>query len=520
MKRQFITATALLFAMYSQAQPGGFQNQQPVKTIVSRPFWQASPDLAAVKAEMAKDGFRFADVKNGDDPLNLAITNKASAEVLEYLASQPGVDFQRGIHEGRTYLHSAASGGNEVAVEVLLKHGADMNHLDDHSQTALTYAGFMGRLTLPVLEVFVKHGYDVKKQYEAKDDVNIWLLSVGGDKDLAITNYLVAKGISLQSVDKNGNTAFDYAAKQGNVEILKALKAKGVKNTSNALLMAAAGPFRSANKLDVFQYLVEEVKINPAAVNANGQNVLHLVAAKQNQQDIIAYFFNKGVDINLADKNGNTPFISAAGAKSAETVAMLLPKVKNINAANAKGETAIMNAVKSSNAEVVALLIKNGADSKAVDKEGNSMGAYLMESYRGMGGRGGFGGGRGMGAENAVPPIEDFTAKIKLLQAAGCNFSTTQKEGNTLYHLAIAKNDVAVLKALSPLGIDINAKNKEGMTALHKAAMLSKNDAMLKYLVEAGAQKDIKTSFDETAYNLAKENNFLTTGNVSVEFLK
>lgn len=535
MKSKFIIVAALLLTLQSQAQPG----EQSTKTLLSRVYWQGNPDLASVKAEITKERFNFADVKSGSDPLDLAITNKASLEILEYLASQPGIDFQRGIHEGRTYLHSAAASGNAEASDLLLKKGADMNYLDAHSQTALTYAGFVGRLTLPVLEAFVKHGFDVKKKFETKEDANIWLLSVGGDKDLAITNYVLAKGVSLQSADKNGNTAFNYAAKQGNVEILKALKAKGVKYTDNALLMAAAGPFRSANKIDVYKYLVDELKIKPTAVNNNGQNVLHLIAPKQNQADIIAYFFNKGVDINQADKSGNTPFIAAAGTKSVEAVSLLLPKVKNINAANAKGETAIMNAVKSSNAEVVDLLIKKGADVNAIDKEGNGLGAYLMESNIGMGGRSGFGGGmpvagagngnspqaattggRGAGADNTVTPIQDFTEKVKLLKANGCKLSTAQKDGNTLYHLAIAKNDVAVLKQLSTLGIDINAKNNEGLTALHKAAMLSKNDALMKYLVEAGAKKDIKTSFDETAYDLAKENTFLSKGSVSVDFLK
>ncbi|RZK81006.1 MAG: ankyrin repeat domain-containing protein, partial [Pedobacter sp.] len=95
-----------------------------------------------------------------------------------------------------------------------------------------------------------------------------------------------------------------------------------------------------------------------------------------------------------------------------------------------------------------------------------------------------------------------------------------QESGNTLYHVAIAKNDVSILKRLQPLGIDINAKNKEGFTVLHKAAMISKDDVVLKYLLSAGAKKEAVTGFDETAFDLASENESLTKNNISVTFLK
>ena len=126
---------------------------------------------------------------------------------------------------------------------------------------------------------------------------------------------------------------------------------------------------------------------------------------------------------------------------------------------------------------------------------------------------------RGPEAANATKQ-DPFEAKIKLLQDKGLNLATAQKDGNTLYHLAIAKNDLALLQKITALNIDVNAKNKDGLTALHKAAMISKDDTILKYLLSIGAKKDIITEFDESAYALAKENESLTKNNISVEFLK
>lgn len=241
---------------------------------------------------------------------------------------------------------------------------------------------------------------------------------------------------------------------------------------------------------------------------------MHYIASKNNQDDIITYFINKGVDINQENKEGNTPFINAAGGKSFEVVAMMQPKVKNLNAVNAKGESALVNDVKSGSAKSVDLLLSKGADVKITDKEGHGLAYHLVESYRPS--RGSFGGGNA--AEN--PKQDDFSDKLKSLQNKGLNFNAPQKDGNTLYHLAIAKNDVEVLKKLAPLKIDVNAKNKDGLTVLHKAAMLSKNDEILKYLISIGAQKEIASEFNETAYSLAKENDFLTKNNVDINFLK
>ncbi|MNL69128.1 hypothetical protein D3C87_1939450 [compost metagenome] len=73
---------------------------------------------------------------------------------------------------------------------------------------------------------------------------------------------------------------------------------------------------------------------------------------------------------------------------------------------------------------------------------------------------------------------------------------------------------------MSDLKIDVNSVNKESMTALQKAALVAKDDTILKYLVSLGANKTIKTEFDETAYDLASENESLKNNNVSIDFLK
>jgi ankyrin repeat protein len=95
-----------------------------------------------------------------------------------------------------------------------------------------------------------------------------------------------------------------------------------------------------------------------------------------------------------------------------------------------------------------------------------------------------------------------------------------QADGNTLYHLAAKENNMELLKAISNFEIPVNIINAEGLTALHLAAMKAKNNQLMKYLISLGADKNAKTEFEETAFDLATENELLLKENVELNFLK
>ncbi|MCF1713558.1 ankyrin repeat domain-containing protein [Flavihumibacter sp. RY-1] len=438
-------------------------------TLLRADFWKTNPDLAAVKAEIAK-GNKPSEANGGNfDVVTMAINNNATTEIIKYLVSQDGNGVGKKTHDGRIYLHWAASRGNIEVVKYLLEKGADINFGDDRGTIPLVYALANGQTNTAVYEVLFKAGNNPKQKFQ--NGASLLLLGIANDKELVLSEYLVTKGLSYTDTDDLGRTAFDYAARSGNLELLKKLKAKGVKHSNQALLFAAQGGRGGAAKQEVYQYLVEELKIPATAVGENDETILPYLVRRPNQQETIQYFLNKGVDINKADK---------------------------------KGETALTHAVQFSTAEMVGWLLDKGASVVVNSKEGN-LGYYLLQSYR--------------SPRAGETPI-DFTNKLNLLIAKGVNLNTAQPDGNTLYHLAVAKNDIQLFQLLAPLKIDINAKNKDGMTALHRAALVAKDDQLLKYLVSIGAKKELLTELDETAYDLAKENGFLKEKKVGLDFLK
>lgn len=497
MKKNIFLSLALVSTLFVSAQQKNI--------LLEQSFWKTAPDITAVKSEIEKGNNPAEANANAFDVVVMAINNDAPFTSIKFLLDQPGNPINKSTHDNRIYLHWAAYRGNTELVQYLISKGSDVNFEDSHGTTPLAFAASNGQSDPKLYDAFFKAGVDPKKKYA--DGANLLLMGIASDKELTLADYLTTKGLSLKDVDNNGSTAFDYAARTGNIALLKKLLDKKVKPTDNALLIAAQGSRRETNTLETYKYLVEEVKIKPTATNKSGDNVLHILANKPNQGEIIAYFLAKGVDANKVNKEGNTPLMIAAGAREIVALEKLLPLAKNINLQNLKGESALTMAVKSGTPEAVSILLSKGADVNVKDKDGNNLGVYLVQSYRPA--------GRG---ENAAK--DPFDAKVKLLQEKGLNLAAAQKDGSTLYHFAIAKNDLNLLKKLASLNIDVNAKNKDGITALHKAAMVAKDDSVLKYLISIGAKKDIITEFDESAYALAKENESLTKNNVSVDFLK
>lgn len=468
-------------------------------TLLNASFWQSKPTADQVKAEVEKGNSSSESNAGAFDPVVMAINNDASTEVIKYLLAQPGNDINKLTHDTRRYLHWAASKGNVEVMEYLIGKGAELDILDSHGVTPLSFAASSGQQNTKVYDLLISKGVNLKKTVN-NDGANSLLLAIGSDKDFKLTDYFISKGLDIKSVDNEGNNAFTYVARGGNIETMKALLKRGVSASDNAMLSASQGSRRRVNTLEVYQYL-ESLNLKPTVIGKNGENVLHNIVSKPDQLEIINYFIEKGVDVNKVDNEGNSVFMRAAAFGKTDVLDLLLPRIKDINLVNEKGLSALTFAVRSNSPEVVGYLIEKGADINIVDNSGENLASYLLQSYS---------------PRNA----KNFETKLATLKAKGLNFATPQKNGNTLYHLAVVKNDLPLLKTLEPLKADVNGKNADGITALHKSAMVSQDDTILKYLLSIGAKKDAVTNFEETAFDLASENELFSKNNISVNFLK
>ncbi|GEP49562.1 hypothetical protein FNO01nite_02340 [Flavobacterium noncentrifugens] len=489
--KSFFIALLLLLSFAASAQKNVF---------LDRNYWKSKPDRPTIESEIKKGNDPAQLNSNAFDATVYAILEQAPDESIKFLLAQKGNEVNKVTHDGRTYIFWAAYKGNVGLMQYLLDKGAKTDLLDDKGYTVLNFAASSGQTNTKVYDFCLAHGANLKKDVD-HDGANALLLAALYDTDFSLINYFVSKGLDLKSVDSNGNTAFNYAAKTGNLITLKTLVEKGVKFNDNAMIFASQGTRSTSNTLETYQYL-ESLRIKPTAIGKNGETTLHAIVRKEKQLEIINYFLGKGVDLNRADNDGNTIFMNAASANNdPQVIELLASKTKDLNQKNKKGVSALAFAVKNNTPQIVDLLLKKGADVKITDANGDNLAYYLIQSYNSQ-------------------KKEAFEAKLKMLQEKGLNVVVPQKNGNTLYHLAVAQNDLSLLKDISRFKGDINAKNKDGLTALHKAALTAKDDSILKFLIESGAKKEAVTDMKETAYDLASENEYLEKNKISIDFLK
>ena len=470
-----------------------------------RSFWKENPEVATIQQKISEGNDPIALNENGFDAVVYALLEKANDSAIKYLLALEGNAIDKKTHDGRIYLHWAAYSGKAEMVKTLLEMGSSITALDSHGATPLTFAVGSGLTDTAIYDIFIANGVNLAEE-KNEDGANTLLLAapyLDSEEDL---EYFISKGLLLESTDNAGNGIFNYASKRGNIDFLKKLVRKGVnystlnKTGGNAFLFVAQGTRGFENKLEVYEYL-KGLGLNPNIVTKNGYTPLHRLAYGNTDRAIIELFLNSGADVNQKDEKGNTPFLNAASRNTIEIVRLLSSNVKDFNLANNKGQTPLLLAVGSNSPDVVAFILENKVDALAVDVEGNSAAYYLATSF------------------DPNKP-EYFESKLRMLQRAGVNMNTVQANNNTLYHLAAKENNLALLKRLSNFGISPNAKNEEGLTALHLAAMKANDTELMQYLISVGADRNIMTDFEETAYDLARENEQLQKNNIALDFLK
>ena len=465
----------------------------------NRDFWKTNPTIKTIDKKIAEGNSVSALNNNAFDGVVYAILEKTSNETIKYLISKKGNDVNKRTHDARTYIFWASYSNNLKLMKYLVSEGAKTNLIDSHGNTVLNFTANTGQLNKELCEYLIKMGANIKTE-KNHSGANALLLIAPYTKNFSLIEYLTANGASLEDKDDAGNGIFEYASKGGNISFLNILLKKGVEIGNNSIIFASQGLRRRKNTLETYKSL-ENLGVKLNVIDNKGRNPLHAIAYSQKENDLYTYFIKKGVDANLQDNNGISPFMNAANSNSLEVLKLLSASVKDINLKDKKGRSALAMAVNRNSVDVIEFLLEKGADIHITDLDKNTLSYYLINNF-----------------SDKEP--KGFENKLKVLEKNGLIINQVQSSGNTLLHIATERNNLDLLKRLASFNIAINIKNKEGLTALQIGAMKAKDTKILQYLMHIGADKNVKTTFNETVYELASENEILKNKNINITFLK
>ena len=146
--------------------------------------------------------------------------NRGSMKAVEdTLKEQPeAVTWQKfgPMDEGKTAFMLAV--GSTLMMELLLKHGADVNAADAKGWTALHMVCFRGKAE--EAEFLIRNGANIEKGN--RNGETPLMMAVKADH-WACADLLVICGADVQRENKNGDSAMDMARNVGNKEMLRVI---------------------------------------------------------------------------------------------------------------------------------------------------------------------------------------------------------------------------------------------------------------------------------------------------------
>jgi ankyrin repeat protein len=276
-------------------------------------------------------------------------------------------------------------------------------------------------------------------------------------------------------------------------------------------LMAAASSRGDAASTEKIRQLIRAgAEVN--AADRAGMTALMYAARFSDKPGVIRALIDAGADVNARDRHGWTP-LSHAAAKNykPEIVMELVDAGSDVNVRDHQNVTPLMLAFRGgvSKATVTALL-DSGADPALKDRKGRTAADYFRHSPL----KNDADVAQALKAPPAIHPVDPprFAAvcrfgtlqRLQSLIAAGTDPTTTVDGLTPLMWAALDNADPAVLKALLDAGADMDASDPEGRTALMYAAQNSA--AAMKVLLDAGARFDSVDKNGRTALDYAQEN--------------
>lgn len=429
------------------------------------------PDMVRALVDHGAD--IHAKSESGSTPLRCAV-DCGNLEIADYLL-ECGADSSEFLG-GVGLLHAAAQNGHREIVELLLKHGLDLEIKSENEWTPLACAAREGKHD--VASLLLEHGANISAQ-DSDGWTPLMRGALGGH--LRLAEMLLKHGADISNQDFDGLNALMAAASQGHTELVEYLLKQGAeldhrdKDGVTAVLEAT-----QSGRTDTVAVLLNH-GADVTTPCCDGYITLH---ASVSHVPIMQRLLDHGVDIETKDVNGWTVLREAVFMGVYDSVAFLLSRGANASTTGFSGYTPLHSAAALNKVRIIQALLDHGVD---IEEKGP----------------------RGLTALRNAAMEGRYEATTYLL-SRGANASATCNSGYTPLHSAAYYKKPQIIQALLDHGVDIVEKDSNGWTALHFATVRSSYECVV-YLLSRGAEASARTSDGWTPLHAAVEQSLEVT---------
>ena len=424
---------------------------------------------------------------NGVSPLMLAIDSDAPTLVKLLLANGANANLAR--ENGETPLMHAVHAGSLEMVELLLRSKADVNARETQfGQTALMWAAGRPDLTKALLA----RGAEFRQPTKSWETTTVNYVST--------TSTLGATGIpwnneGTYSGKAGGSTALLFAVQAGDLQSVQALTSAG------ADVNQAAADGTTPLLASLYNWTV------------GGQGRRGATLRYAPNLEIANFLLDHGAKVDVSDRAGYTPLHAAMlvlVAGGTGRLPLIGFQATKLSTPNPPAPTAPKN--EAAGLKLVARLLDGGAkpNQPTQNTTPGPLGSLRVNPAS---------------AGSTPFHLAAFSHSAKLIDlmvAHGADPNRVRKDGHTPFSLSVMTNDLPVVQAMVAHGADLKMRYspvdkvagtdplkadsypRGNETILHVAAIPGSN-YVIEYLASKGVPLDAKNDHDQTAQQLADE---------------